>query len=210
MTDDKTTIPLMHIEYPDDDGEGLESIELAKRTYIPGVVLHSRCPKCGRPWKLDLGDDYLSYPETGKPTRITAYCEGKCHEEWVAGYVRVEITVDPCDENGDDVENGEPPEPPAPPNPAALKAYEVYDGESYWIAAKDEAEARALWVEQCSDGAELDEHGNYGLSVSLVSEERLTKLRIDDDGTKKSVQQLLNEHLAAGLTNAFLIGASVY
>jgi hypothetical protein len=213
MTDTQTTIPPLHIEYLEDEGEGVESIELAKRTYIPGVVLRSRCPKCGAPWERDLSNDYLSYPETGRAERINAYCSAEpngeeCGEEWVAGYVRVEITVDPCDEHGNDVENGEPIEPAPTDEPASvLHVYEVNDGERYWIAAPTSEEALKIWTEEYADGHDEDDPPR----VTLLTAEQAAAVTIDDDGVKKSAKQIVDEWLVAppdGL--GFIIGSSVY
>lgn len=48
-----------------------------KRFYIPGVVLTSNCPHCGESQSRDMGEHYLSYPETNSPVRVHFYHETK-------------------------------------------------------------------------------------------------------------------------------------
>lgn len=67
-----------------------------KRFYIPGVIVHSECPKCGSPKQADLGDDYLPFPVVGVPESIHFYCESEaegpdkyCDTEWA-----VEVILD--------------------------------------------------------------------------------------------------------------------
>jgi hypothetical protein len=71
-----------------------EPVELGKRVYLPGTRIRSACPKCSKPWTMDLGRDYVTqYPENGKPYEVHAYCE-KCETEFVAGKVRYVLTVE--------------------------------------------------------------------------------------------------------------------
>ena len=74
-----------------------EGVELGKRTYLPGVMLKSTCPKCGTPWTKDLGSDYLSYPVVGKPHNAYGYCHNEaCEHEWpVMVIVRLTIEAAP-------------------------------------------------------------------------------------------------------------------
>lgn len=51
-----------------------KSIKLSKRFYLPGVVIKSKCLNCKKEMKRDLGDDYLSYPETNKSESVYFYC----------------------------------------------------------------------------------------------------------------------------------------
>lgn len=60
-----------------------------KRLYLPGLELESTCPKCKKTFTRDFGDDYLSYPEVGRPYIICLYCEN-CEYEYD---VRVQIDV---------------------------------------------------------------------------------------------------------------------
>lgn len=72
--------------------------ELDKRTYLPGIVIKSKCPECGAPYEMDLSDRYLSYPKVGKPYELTAYCgEGECNYEWSLGSVVVGLTLTPVE-----------------------------------------------------------------------------------------------------------------
>lgn len=52
-----------------------------KRHYFPGHVITDVCPNCTKKYKMDLGEDYLSFPESGIPYEHTAYC-GECDHEW--------------------------------------------------------------------------------------------------------------------------------
>ncbi len=66
-----------------------EGAELDKRTYLPGIIIRSVCPKCGEPWERDL-----SYPEVGKPVDANGFC-GKCEHEWPVMVV-LRLTVEPA------------------------------------------------------------------------------------------------------------------
>lgn len=70
-----------------------------KRFYVPGVTIHTECPKCGSQKQLDLGDDYLSHPVAGSPERVGFYCESEtegpekyCNTEWDVKVI-LDITV---------------------------------------------------------------------------------------------------------------------
>lgn len=73
-------------------------VDLEKRTYLPGVVLRSKCPKCGEMCENDYAQDYFSYPRTGEEIDVTFYCDhGAGHEghsEWVGARVTIRIVVD--------------------------------------------------------------------------------------------------------------------
>lgn len=59
-----------------------EGVELDKRTYVPFRV-ESKCPNCGRIVKIDLTDDYLSYPVTGEVSTLGfGHCDDECQHEW--------------------------------------------------------------------------------------------------------------------------------
>ena len=73
-----------------------EGAELDKRTYLPGLVIKSVCPKCDAPYVRDFGDNYLSYPVVGKPIVLTGYC-GECGHEWNLGWVVLKITLEKID-----------------------------------------------------------------------------------------------------------------
>lgn len=69
-----------------------ESTELNKRTHLPGIVIKSKCPKCGKPYENDLSDNHLSYPRVGVPYELTGYCY-TCNHEWPMGSVVVGLTL---------------------------------------------------------------------------------------------------------------------
>lgn len=72
-----------------------ESYEIGvKRFYIPGTVLKSKCPQCGKKVEKDLGDDYLSYPATNTPIHVSMY-DGE--HEWTVCIV-LRVTIDPVTE----------------------------------------------------------------------------------------------------------------
>lgn len=66
--------------------------ELDKRTYLPGVVIKSKCPECDAPYVKDLENNYLSYPKVGQPYKLTGYC-GQCDHEWPLGEVVLNLTI---------------------------------------------------------------------------------------------------------------------
>ncbi len=72
------------------------SVELDKRTHLPFTV-SSTCPGCGQVVVRDYSDDhYLSYPRTGKPTKLSFYHEGEdgeCQTEWQYSVV-VKLTME--------------------------------------------------------------------------------------------------------------------
>lgn len=49
-----------------------------KRFYMPGVILSSKCPKCGENVEIDMDDEYISYPQVGENV-VEFYHE--CNEE---------------------------------------------------------------------------------------------------------------------------------
>ena len=64
-----------------------------KRCYVPGIIVKSKCPKCGEPFEEDLGEQYLSYGGLD----FSAYCrDEECGHEWGC-YLKCEIrlSVDP-------------------------------------------------------------------------------------------------------------------
>lgn len=78
-----------------------DKVELSKRCYVPGYVLHSQCPKCGESATRDLGSNYLSYPTVGKPYDVGFCCRvEECQEEWdvcVIVTLSVELDLKPGD-----------------------------------------------------------------------------------------------------------------
>lgn len=70
----------------------------AKRLFLPGIVVKSTCPGCGRENVVDLGDDYLSYPVLNGPDVVHFYCccsehGGESDTEWNEPIV-VRVTVE--------------------------------------------------------------------------------------------------------------------
>ena len=62
-------------------GEIVEDELDVKRFYMPGIVLKSKCPKCGASCEIDLSQEYLSYPTVNKPFDHLIYCD-ECDHEW--------------------------------------------------------------------------------------------------------------------------------
>jgi hypothetical protein len=89
-----TTDPTMVIE-----GE-CKGAHLDKRTYLPGIVIKCKCPKCGALDTTDLSHEYLSYPTVGEPYRVTGYCVS-CEHEWYIGSVVVNLTLSVFTEPGE-------------------------------------------------------------------------------------------------------------
>ena len=69
------------------------SVELGKRTRLPGITLRGTCPKCGAAYARDMGDHHISYPKVGEPIEITAYC-GECYHEWRLGTIVLRLTIE--------------------------------------------------------------------------------------------------------------------
>lgn len=57
-----------------------------KRFYLPGNVIEETC-KCGGTAKLDLGRDYLSFPDVNEPYDVGMYCN-RCD-----GFIIVKILL---------------------------------------------------------------------------------------------------------------------
>lgn len=66
--------------------------ELDKSTYLPGIVIKSKCPNCGAPYTQDMSDNYLSHPKVGEPYELHGYCNS-CDHEWPLGSVVLNLTV---------------------------------------------------------------------------------------------------------------------
>lgn len=64
--------------------------ELDKRFYVPFVV-QDDCEECGTVAKVDLEEQYLSYPVIGQPENIYFYCRN-CEHEW-QGRVVLDVTL---------------------------------------------------------------------------------------------------------------------
>lgn len=65
--------------------------DLDKRTYLPGLVLRAKCPKCGDWMERDMADDYLSYPVVGERSAYTMCCD--CDHEINFGVI-VRLTLE--------------------------------------------------------------------------------------------------------------------
>jgi hypothetical protein len=71
-----------------DDGR----FELAKRTYLP-YMIKATCPTCGGVARVDLSDDYLSYPEAGTPIQVSLRCFDAEGEETCETFVDIVIGI---------------------------------------------------------------------------------------------------------------------
>ena len=69
-----------------------ERFELAKRTYLP-YMIKATCPTCGGVARVDLSDDYLSYPEAGAPIQVSLRCFDAEGEETCETFVDIVIGV---------------------------------------------------------------------------------------------------------------------
>ena len=76
--------------------------ELAKRTYLDGVLIEKVCD-CGNVIQVDLESDYLTYPTVGRFQNIYVYCD-ECGTEYPEGTLKVKIVlnleVESADEQG--------------------------------------------------------------------------------------------------------------
>ena len=71
---------------------GNETIEV-KRLHLP-VAFIIKCPKCSGDIKVDLGDDYLSYPILNSPENVSGMCH-KCDEyRDIPVTLRIELDID--------------------------------------------------------------------------------------------------------------------
>lgn len=61
-------------------GEGAIDLDV-KRFRMNGVVLKTKCPKCGADHERDFGDHYLAYPSANEDFDETLYCS-ECFHEW--------------------------------------------------------------------------------------------------------------------------------
>jgi len=91
--------------------------ELAKRTYLP-YVIEATCPTCGGVARLDVTDEYLSYPPAGEPLQVSLRCidtggKGAC-ETFVDIVIGVRVVRGPYTPEADEEEAAEAPavEPP--------------------------------------------------------------------------------------------------
>lgn len=50
-------------------------IEGIKRCYVKGASIKINCPECGETLESNFESNYLSYPEVGKTTETSFYCE---------------------------------------------------------------------------------------------------------------------------------------
>ena len=79
-----------------------ENYELAKRTYLPGVVVKSKCPVCDREVECELdGGGHLSYPRLNEPSSVYFGCGEEQgvdhpHTEWQVDVIlRMEVEIVP-------------------------------------------------------------------------------------------------------------------
>jgi len=73
--------------------------ELDKRFYAPFVV-QDKCEECGTVAKVDLEDQYLSYPIIGEPNELYFYCR-KCEHDWRRRVV-LDVTITEYTEESED------------------------------------------------------------------------------------------------------------
>ncbi len=72
-----------------EDGQEID----VKRFYLPGIVLKFNCKKCKNIIFQDYGENYLSYPITGKQ-EFHIYC-GECDSEYeLQGSLNISISYD--------------------------------------------------------------------------------------------------------------------
>lgn len=67
-----------------------------KRFCVPGAVIRSTCPECGKVCEKNLEADYLSCPMANEPIEVTFYHEsdgGNGAHEW-ASRIILRITVE--------------------------------------------------------------------------------------------------------------------
>ena len=64
-----------------------------KRLCLPGVVMRSRCPRCGAAYSEDFGLDGLRYPVVGKAFDVECYCpDEECDHKWSVK-LRLDMTL---------------------------------------------------------------------------------------------------------------------
>jgi len=69
-----------------------EEIELAKRFYLPGIIIKHKCPECDTENINNLGENYLSYPITNKKEEIY-FCCIKCNHEYLKS-ITIKMSVE--------------------------------------------------------------------------------------------------------------------
>lgn len=52
-----------------------------KRFNVPGIKIHSECPKCGTSQHKDLSSDYFFEPSINKTQKFNFYCEEYMNKE---------------------------------------------------------------------------------------------------------------------------------
>ena len=83
-----------------------------KQLYVPGTVVRTTCPKCGREVERDLALDYLQYPKVNEPGAVAMSCDEEiwdpvmgiwrksdCQHKWT---VQLVVTVDVAPAPGED------------------------------------------------------------------------------------------------------------
>jgi hypothetical protein len=75
-----------------------------------------------------------------------------------------------------------------------LKLWEVYNGETDWVAANDEAEARRVYMHEY----ELHERDMEGVAISLVADPDAVKVYTDEVNaeTEEAVTKTASEVMA--------------
>jgi hypothetical protein len=79
-----------------------------------------------------------------------------------------------------------------------MKGYELYDGATYWIAARDTAEAFATWVAMNHDFDQTEEMADAlasGVKLRELDADQMRKVSIRDDGCdgRRSLLQVVEE-----------------
>lgn len=64
-----------------------------KRCYIQDAEISSKCPKCGKEDPRQFADDYLSYPEIGKPSSVYFCCH---HDDGVEVNWEIPMVLKSC------------------------------------------------------------------------------------------------------------------
>jgi hypothetical protein len=72
----------------------VDGVELdVKRLFLPGYVIETKCPECGKARELDLRKCYLSYPTSDGVTKLYVCCEGCYAEFYVPVVLRLSLEL---------------------------------------------------------------------------------------------------------------------
>lgn len=64
-----------------------------KRFCLPGVVMRSRCPRCGAAYSMDFGQEGIPYPVVGEAFDVKCYCpDEECDHKWFVK-LRLDMTL---------------------------------------------------------------------------------------------------------------------